>query len=742
MISDSLLVVRVSAQGRELVTRWLGGVFWLGAFRGIGQIGGVMIRYIILALLALAFLGMEIGTGGARLVYAIPGVSLVALAGLLAVFLATKTDRRPSTFGLASALAFTAYILTRNRLSEIDHLGRMQFYIMAGTFIMYLLAALFLTDPRQRKFFFYFLMFLAVIQVGIGFYQFVKVNGWMPLPWAQRRDDMWRASGFFISPNHFAGYLEIICLMALSFLVWSRVPGYGRVLLGYVVLACAAGVAISGSRGGYLSLSFGFLVFFLLSLYGWYHVRRQQFAVIATSAGIAGAAVFTGLMWLMFQSNTLKLRVMAINDPENARFLLWDSAIEQFFSSPWIGTGAFSFFYYGRLFRNPAVQLDPIHVHNDYLQLLGDYGLIGAVLFLVLLVVHLTGGFRGLGALLRRLSQMQEGQGDGVALVIGSLSIVAAYLVHSVVDFNMHLPVNALLIGFAFGILATPSSSVGKMKPVAPGALAKALRYVLPLGCLALLIYGAPQIRGEYYAEQARVALRDYQLKEALELAQEGMKTETKNPDLYYFAGEAAREMAFQKMGDTQELQGMALVYLQHGLELFPYDSRMALKLAHAWNQAGDYFEAMNAISQAEDWDPQSSYVHAYRGMIEMDDGDFEAAQESYEEAVRLGGEGAKIAREGLKVVRQLLAMEDAEFRRKFPGLTLQDLTEEQMLEAARGEAAVAAAMEDETLTAVQMPELEREFGDGDFDPRKIRSLQDVIDWERQHGSWQEKESR
>lgn len=698
-------------------------------------------RFLILAILALAFLGMEIGIGGARLVYTIPGVSLVALAGILAIFLVTKTDRRPSTVGLASALVFTGYILVRNRLSELDYLGRMQFYIMAGTFIMYLLAALFLTDPRQRKYFFYFLMVLAVAQVAIGFYQFAKVNGWMPLSWAQRRDDVWRASGFFISPNHFSGYLEIIGLMALSFLVWSRVPAFGRVLLGYVVLTCAAGVAISGSRGGYLSLSFGFFVFFLLSLYAWYHVRRQQFAVIAASSAIAGTVVFSGLMWIMFQSNTLKLRVMAINDPENMRFLLWDSALQQFFSAPWFGTGAFSFFYYGRLFRNPAVQHDPIHVHNDYLQLLADYGLVGAVLFLILLVVHLTGGFRGMAGLLKKLNQMGESQGDGLALVIGGISVIAAYMVHSVVDFNMHLTVNALLIGFIFGILATPASSLGKAKPVELGVLGKGLRWALPVLCLGLLVYGVPQIRGEYFAERARVALRDYQLADALRLAQEGMKSETNNPDLYYYAGEAAREMAFQNMGDRKELTELSLVYLQRGLEIFPYDSRMAVKLAHAWTQAGDPFEAMNAIGQAEDWDPQSSFVFAYRGMVELDEADYESAEESFAEAIRLGGEGSKIAREGMKVVRQLLAMEDEAFERRFPGLSLKDLSQPQMAELAAEETKLEEAVEEAEVSAVEIPELDKEFGEGEFDPRKVKSLQDVVDWERLHGGGLEKES-
>ncbi len=88
----------------------------------------------------------------------------------------------------------------------------------------------------------------------------------MPIPWLQRADDWWRASGQFISPNHFAGFLEITALMAGSFVVWGRVGWTTKVLAAYVVLCCLAGIGISGSRGGYISITAGALAFFILSL--------------------------------------------------------------------------------------------------------------------------------------------------------------------------------------------------------------------------------------------------------------------------------------------------------------------------------------------------------------------------------------------------------------------------------------------------------------------------------------------
>ena len=41
-----------------------------------------------------------------------------------------------------------------------------------------------------------------------------------------------------------------------------------------------------------------------------------------------------------------------------------------------------------------------------------------------------------------------------MAWIIGALAAAAAYLAHSAVDFNLHLPGNALWMAFVFGILA------------------------------------------------------------------------------------------------------------------------------------------------------------------------------------------------------------------------------------------------------------------------------------------------
>src|SRR5205807_5141528 len=137
------------------------------------------------------------------------------------------------------------------------------------------------------------------------------------------------------------------------------------------------------------------------------------------------------------------------------RLDLWHAAIEEWKSQPSIGTGSGTYLYYGRMFRTERMQQDPINAHNDYLHLLGEYGAVGGALFLFFLGTHLHGGWRNFQRLgPRRVVVSHNLLSTSLALNLGALGAVAAYIVHSFVDFNLHIPANALLLAFVFGVLA------------------------------------------------------------------------------------------------------------------------------------------------------------------------------------------------------------------------------------------------------------------------------------------------
>ena len=613
-------------------------------------------RILILLPILAAFSLLEVFIGGARLLYAVPAVLCLSIAAFFSALPGIRTSSRANVAALTTSLLFAIAIGLRNRFSEVEYIGRLQFFILTGCLLIYLIFTLVLSRTSERRALLSFLGILALQQLIPAVIQFTQGNQWMPLSWAQRLDiGSWRASGFFICPNHFAGFLEVMALMAASHAIWGRISIYSRIVFGYSALLLIGGVAISGSRGGYLSLTFGLALLIALSLIAMLRMKREHFMLETIIASVLLAIVLAGVLYFTFQSPHLAERVSQINDPENCRLLLWSAALQQFHLAPIWGTGGFSYLYFGRLFRDVSIQNDPIHVHNDYLQLLADYGIAGAILFTLLLIAHLSSGFTAFGKLCTPATRHSDDlTSDRLALNIGALSAVGAYLVHSVVDFNMQLPLNAFTMAAILALLANPGGPDETSGRKFSGDLyRKIIRCFLPLLGLGTMIFGLPMIRGEYLAERARVALRDGTPRKALELAREGTRSRHDNPDLYYNQGEASLELALleQKEGlypspTTQE----AVESFTAGLKVFPYDSRLALKLAQAQAAAGNYSAATDSIDLAERLDPNSSLVQAYRGMIAYAFGYFAEAKLSFQQVEEMGGEEAlDIARKGMK---------------------------------------------------------------------------------------------
>ena len=125
-------------------------------------------------------------------------------------------------------------------------------------------------------------------------------------------------------------------------------------------------------------------------------------------------------------------------------------------------------------------------------------------------------------------------------------------LVHSSVDFNLHIPANALLLAFVFGVLANPGRSLDPGSTAVPprgcGWTDWLPRLALPALGIWMAVAGLPRLPGEYYCEKARIALRDGHNAPCGELdyARQGLRANTRNgiPSLYFYLGQARQSLA------------------------------------------------------------------------------------------------------------------------------------------------------------------------------------------------------
>jgi O-antigen ligase len=580
------------------------------------------IEGVCLLLLITAFGLIEVLIGGTRMIFSLPTYALLGVIGLLTLFVLRVPKPTPSQACLVATALFFAYIIGRAVLSPAPYIARGDLYSVLGGLVVYLFVAFVFTSGKQRMSFVVFLLLIGIAHAFIGAVQFRDGNNFMPISWLQRFDYESRASGFYICPNHLAGYLEVVAILGLSIVCWSRWPVWSKMLIAYGVAICYVALILTGSRGGYLSTGTSLLVFALLSLL----VLRRASGGLFWKVGGAGAAavVLVGFVVVLGvgKSRFLTGRAQNTFDTTNMRLELWKAALEQWHLNPIFGTGSGTYLFYGRQFRSENMQMDPVWVHNDYLQLLAEYGLVGFVGMLLFVGVHLWRGgysFRRLGP--KRVAVSPRLLSNALALNVGALAAVSSYLVHSVVDFNLHIPANLLLMAFVVGLLANDGVVRGDSLPAVTPRAQIWWRMALPVLAAVLLAQSARLLPSEYFAERSRAAMRDGHCVASINFAHRGIAWDPQNPDLHFYLG-----LARQGQGDRMEderarrsFYGDAVKAFEQARAILPQEKLYAVELATALDAVGRFEDAERVFSEALQLDPRAVCLRkSYEGHLRL----------------------------------------------------------------------------------------------------------------------------
>jgi len=272
----------------------------------------------------------------------------------------------------------------------------------------------------------------------------------------------------FTNKNHFPFLME----MALGLVVGIALMQRGRFdrLLLYLSVAglmCAA-VMLSRSRGGLLAITVqvifaGILVVsFKSSATGshgndrrWIRWARSIVAttviagallviIIAGVASLGGDQLSTGV-----ETATVE---MAGADPSeehigSRRRDIWQATWRMFKAHPIAGAGLGAFWAEVPVFHDASGTSTPQQAHNDYLELLASGGILGAALLIWFAV-----------ALIREARQsVRLDEGFQRAVSLGAILGLAGVGVHSIVDFGLHITINALVFVVLLGLLSLKS---------------------------------------------------------------------------------------------------------------------------------------------------------------------------------------------------------------------------------------------------------------------------------------------
>src|SRR6266478_1650495 len=294
---------------------------------------------------------------------------------------------------------------------------RMELLLLISDLVLLFLAVqAFRTLQDWRGFIWFGMVFGFLISI-FGILQHLTFNG--KLYWFREMHYGGIPFGPYVNRNHFAGFVELLLPLALVPLLLGRVRRER-----WPVVTLFAGAAV---------------LLLALLMVSWLGVGQllQRFS--------------------SFQSLEVSAGKRASMRRDTGHIFL-DNPV----SGTGLGTLQIVYPQYESLYDGKIVN----HTHNDYLEALAETGILGGVCCAWFLGVLLS-------ASLRRLRQLNNSFAG--TLQLSGLVACAGFLVHGLVDFNLHIPSNAFLF-FLMAHLAT-----SQIQPVAPPSTADRSRRRNPL---------------------------------------------------------------------------------------------------------------------------------------------------------------------------------------------------------------------------------------------------------------------
>ncbi len=242
--------------------------------------------------------------------------------------------------------------------------------------------------------------------------------------------------GPYVNHNDYAGLMEMLVPVAAGYALSRPRPDQRRALLAFALPLPVASALLSGSRGGFVALLIEALVF------GWILWRRSGGSGSRVRAMLPVGLAAAALLFFWMAPNRLVRRLEALaTAARDTRITLAErelaarDTLRIFRDYPWMGIGLGSFSTAFPQYRSFPTDLEWAHAHNDYAEALAETGLAGGALMALALAMFFRLAFQKNSAgRPEQAAWMRLGAGVGCC----------GLLVHSLVDFNLHIPANTL----------------------------------------------------------------------------------------------------------------------------------------------------------------------------------------------------------------------------------------------------------------------------------------------------------
>src|SRR5580700_418111 len=311
---------------------------------------------------------------------------------------------------------------------------------------------LFVQAYRTRSHWRNFVWFLLSLGFAVSLFailQHFTFNG--KLYWVRELQYGGIPFGPYVNRNHFAGLMELLIPPGLAIQILGAERRDQLPLLTLFTLLPIGALFLSASRGGIISFvaQVAFLTILIVA-------RRREKKILGAAALILTLAALL-VSWLGIGAALDRFAsYKKLETSEGRRAEMLHDSLHIFQDHRIWGTGMGTLQEVFPLYETAYDGLVVNHSHNDYAEALAETGAIGGLCGLVFLVLLFWMSWKILNV---------EGDPRSFAYHAGALVACLGLLVHAGVDFNFHIPSNALI----FLLQSVLASSVFPALPLPRG---------------------------------------------------------------------------------------------------------------------------------------------------------------------------------------------------------------------------------------------------------------------------------
>ncbi|MCF6460442.1 polymerase [Clostridium sp. Cult3] len=289
-----------------------------------------------------------------------------------------------------------------------------------------------------------FLVIAATLVALYGLYQY-KVGVEMEDKWVDavnNPDVKTRVYSVFGNPNILAEYLIMIIPISAS-LFWYSKKIHKKAIFLITSLILTIALVLTLSRGGWVGFAFGIFIFIILI------EKKLLLSIIPI--------VLAGVYFLPQSIVNRILTIGNLGDSSNAyRIRLWKITLEIIRDNWLVGVG-FGYIPFKTTFETYIRTMPAYHSHNTYLQTMGEMGILGLIVFIMLIFVLYKYGIKRLMKQEDRYIRTMAG---------GVLAGLAALLAHGAVESVLYLPKIIITFWTLVGLILALMRISGESKEI------------------------------------------------------------------------------------------------------------------------------------------------------------------------------------------------------------------------------------------------------------------------------------